>query len=783
MGNKKENKSIPTVLVIFGATGDLVNKKIVPALFHLFLKKKLPKLFQIIGFSRRGLSDKTFSEFIAEILQKYYDTELSQETVAKFSQLFLYHKGNFRRKKDYQELAKILGQIDGEWRVCSNKLFYLAVPPQNYKTIFKNLAASGLTVPCGPEEGWTRILVEKPFGHNARTAKELDFLLAKLFKEEQIYRIDHYLAKEMLQNILSFRFSNNLLEQNWNNKHIEKIEIKLLEKIGVEQRGAFYDGLGALRDVGQNHLLQMLALVTMDRPVNFDATTIRAERAKILQSLKKPDKEKIEKHSFRGQYKTYKNIKGVHKDSKTETYFKVRAFLESDRWQGVPIFLESGKRLQNQLKEIVITFKHVGRHKNKVIFQLEPEEKIKIFFLAKKPGLEMEVESREFDFTYRKRTEKVQYVEEYEKLLLDCIEGNQLLFVSTEEVVSMWRYTDAFIKAWQKDVTPLHPYQPDTNEVLKESLQVEEELKPSLALKKDIGVFGLGRMGGNITRHLLEKEWRVVGYNRTFKDTKDLEKEGLIGAYSIEDFIKKLAKPRIVWLMLPAGDIVDQVIFQKQGLASYLKKGDILIEAGNSYYKDSMRRAKKLQEKEIIFVDVGVSGGPGGARHGACLMVGGKRQTYEYLLPLFIDLAVEGGVQFFKGTGAGHFVKMIHNGIEYGMMQALAEGFAILKNSRYRLNLTNVARIYNHGSVIESRLVKWLKETFEIYKEDLSMVSGTVGHTGEGAWTVQTAREMKIKAKVIEEALKFRIRSLKKPSYTGKILSALRNRFGWHDIK
>ncbi|MBI4136480.1 6-phosphogluconate dehydrogenase (decarboxylating), partial [Candidatus Roizmanbacteria bacterium] len=212
-------------------------------------------------------------------------------------------------------------------------------------------------------------------------------------------------------------------------------------------------------------------------------------------------------------------------------------------------------------------------------------------------------------------------------------------------------------------------------------------------------------------------------------------------------------------------------------------EGDILIDAGNSFYKDSIRRSKQLAKRGIRFVDAGTSGGPGGARNGACLMVGGERKTFEYLKPLFDAMAVRGGVQFFEGAGAGHFVKMIHNGIEYGMMQAIAEGFTVLKKSSYKLDLTRVTDIYNHGSVIESRLVTWLKEAYELHGEDLKNISGSVAHSGEGEWTVKTAKKLSVVTKIIEEALKFRISSEKNPSYTGKILSALRGQFGGHSVK
>jgi 6-phosphogluconate dehydrogenase len=299
-------------------------------------------------------------------------------------------------------------------------------------------------------------------------------------------------------------------------------------------------------------------------------------------------------------------------------------------------------------------------------------------------------------------------------------------------------------------------------------------------LKREIGIVGLGKMGGNLARRLVEKGWLVVGWNRTATVTQALEKEGLRGAYSFKEFVQKLTPPRVIWIELPAGAVVEEALKE---LTPLLSAGDIVVDGGNSYFKDALRRAKTLAKKKIEFVDVGVSGGPGGARHGASLMIGGKRETFAKLEPLFYDLARENGYQFFAGYGAGHFVKMVHNGIEYGMMQALAEGFAILKKSKYKLDLTRVADIYNHGSVIESRLVGWLEKAFELHGEDLGDVSGSVKHTGEGAWTVKTVKEMKLKAKIIEGALQFRIQSEKNPSYTGKILSALRGQFGGHEVK
>jgi len=301
-------------------------------------------------------------------------------------------------------------------------------------------------------------------------------------------------------------------------------------------------------------------------------------------------------------------------------------------------------------------------------------------------------------------------------------------------------------------------------------------------MKKEIGLVGLGKMGSNIALRLMEKGWQVTGYNANPEATAKLAQEGMKAVYSLEELVKNLLNPRLIWLMVPAGKPVDDIIFGKEGLVQWLKPGDTIIDGGNSFYQDTLRRAKKLASKKIRFMDVGTSGGPGGARHGACLMIGGQSKDFAEHQSLFVDMATTDGYQFFEGHGAGHFVKMIHNGIEYGMMQAIAEGFAVLKKSKYKLDLAQVADIYNHGSVIESRLIAWLAEALREQGQDLKNVSGAVGHTGEGAWTVQTAKAMRVATKIIEESLKFRKQSAIHPSYTGKILTALRNQFGGHGL-
>lgn len=301
-------------------------------------------------------------------------------------------------------------------------------------------------------------------------------------------------------------------------------------------------------------------------------------------------------------------------------------------------------------------------------------------------------------------------------------------------------------------------------------------------MRKQIGLIGLGKMGYGLALNLKDKGWDVIVYNRTISKVEDIQKEGVRGARSLKELVDALDGPRVIWTMLTAGEATISTLFEAGGLKELLSEGDIVIEGGNSKFYEDESNAKQLAEKGIKYIDVGVSGGPSGARNGACLMIGGERQTFEYLEELFKDLSKAKAYKFFEGYGAGHFVKMVHNGIEYGMMQSIAEGFNLMKNSNYKLNLIEVADIYNNGSVIESRLIGWLKSGFEKYGEELDEVSGTVNALGEGLWTVETAKSRNLEVKVIEESVRFRDESKLNPSYTGKILSALRNMFGGHSV-
>src|SRR3989344_1587248 len=466
--------NIPTNFVAFGGRGVLLRRKVIPSLYYLHSRGTLPERFRVVGFSRRDWSDKQFQEYIREVIKEHTGASMPEESIQPFLKLFHFQKGTFEDAESYRALKGFFDTADKEWGLCSSKLFYLAIAPEYYEGILKHLASSGLTDPCDPEQGWTRIIAEKPFGIDLGTAKKIDELMGKLFKEEQIYRIDHYLAKEMLQNILTFRFANNLFEMQWGNSLIESIHIKLLERIGVEKRGPFYDGVGAFRDVGQNHLLQMLALVSMEHPESFNAGAVQKKRAEILEQLTIPSEGEMKTQTFRAQYKGYRDIEGVAPDSETETYFKIRASLSHPKWKGVPVVMEGGKRLGEPLKEIVITFKHPmpclcppgAHHKNEVIIRMEPREEILIEFWTKKPGFSFETEQRMFHYMMRDHVEHVPYVEEYARLLLDCVRGDQTLFISTKEIRAMWRFTDPILDAWHKAQVPLLTYTPDTSDVL-----------------------------------------------------------------------------------------------------------------------------------------------------------------------------------------------------------------------------------------------------------------------------------------------------------------------------
>ncbi|MEK7646588.1 MAG: glucose-6-phosphate dehydrogenase [Patescibacteria group bacterium] len=457
----------PTIFVIFGITGDLAARKLIPALLNLYAKKMLPQRFSIIGFSRRPMARDEFREYIRERLH-IRPGQYREEDIKHFFDHMSYEQGLFDDPRAYARLADKLNEIDARWGQCSNKLFHLSVPPTLYEGILERLAQSQLTVPCADDTGWTRILIEKPFGNDTKTAERLDDTLGNLFKEEQIFRIDHYLAKESLQNILAFRFSNPMFESLWDRTNIEKIHIRLFEKNGMEGRGAFYDPVGALRDVGQNHMLMMLALVCMDKPASLKPASIRRERARVLAKLKQILPRQMDKAIVRGQYEGYTSEKGVASDSKTETYFRIMAHVDTPRWKGVPMYLESGKSMSDTKTTIDIYFKNTAKgasaedQQNILTFRIQPDEGIKIRFFVKTPGYGFETEPKPLKFSYHDMP-NVGTITDYERLIHDVFRGDQTLFSSTQEIMASWKFITPIIENLGK--LPIRVYPRGAREV------------------------------------------------------------------------------------------------------------------------------------------------------------------------------------------------------------------------------------------------------------------------------------------------------------------------------
>ncbi len=458
----------PLTIVIFGATGDLFQRKLAGALFDLHEKKLLSDHTEIVGFSRKPFSHDQFRAFIHNALASRANGKIIEPD--EFTARAFYHQGDLTSAESYASLGKFLEGRDREHGVCSDKLFYLAVPPNLYGTVFTRLAKSGLAIPCAPnlpdeQQAWTRVLVEKPFGNNQKEAARLDRLLGKLFAESQIFRIDHYLAKEAMQNIISFRFSNGLFEPLWNRANIERVEIQFLKEGTVAERGAFYDLVGELRDVGQNHLLQMLALVAMENPRKMEAGAIRAARRKVLGKVSGAGGA-FPKWIVKGQYEGYANERGVRNNSDTETYFRIKAQVKNSRWRGVPFLLESGKALDRSLVQIQVFFKpmpclcpaeHAAPHQNVLTFDIAEEGRISVLFWAKKPGFDFQLEPKELSFSFGEGALEQQIPNAYERVLYDCIRGDQTLFASTEEVKAEWRFITPILERWSS--LPLHTYQ------------------------------------------------------------------------------------------------------------------------------------------------------------------------------------------------------------------------------------------------------------------------------------------------------------------------------------
>lgn len=475
----------PVVFVIFGATGDLTHRKLLPSLFSLFQNESLPEEFAVIGIGRRPYSDEAFRD---EMKQTVREERMSNRRFSwnLFSSHLYYLQGLFEDDGLYTRVTDRLKEIDEKYGGCVLRLYYLATPPTQYELILTKIKEKHLARGCGEEiERNTRILIEKPFGRDLSTAKHLDELLGDSFSEDQIYRIDHYLAKETVQNILAFRFANGIFEPTWNNQFIDHVQITVSETLGMEGRGGSYDGVGALRDVVQNHMMQLLSCIAMEQPTSFDAAAIRASRVKVIESLKILSPEEIGNCTIRGQYihgtvdglvyPGFKEETGVDPKSATETYAAIKVCVDTPRFAGVPFYLRTGKRMAEKLTEISLHYKKPELCNGDVCFfdprsvkrsvlaiRVEPDEMIALRLMVKEPGLSMGLTPAAMDFSYKRAFPQTISREAYEKVLLDAIAGDQTLFASTQEVAASWKFITPILESWQQGTPSLTQYQPGT---------------------------------------------------------------------------------------------------------------------------------------------------------------------------------------------------------------------------------------------------------------------------------------------------------------------------------
>lgn len=459
-----KKKAGPTTIVIFGGTGDLAQKKLFSALLDLSVRGLLPVATSIIGLARDSYTNEEYRDFVRRAIERRGHGH-PRGAVDAYLETISYQQASFDKASSYNDIGDRLNESDERLGRCTNKLFYLAVPPVLYGTIFEHLASSGLSRGCGKSDEWVRLLVEKPFGKDLDTARRLDEQLGRLFDEEQIFRIDHYLAKDAIQNLIAFRFSNVLFENSWNRDYIERVHIKLYENKGIQGRGSFYSATGALRDVGQNHMLQMLALVAMENPGTLKATSLRLSREEILNALRPYDDDDLAQVALRGQYDGYDTEEGVTGASDTETYFLLKTKIATSRWRGVPFYLESGKSLREDRIEVEVVFRALPscicgsdvpqHHKNILTMTFAPDEAITMSFWVKEPGLSFKLERQDLTFTYHGAEGQV-LPDAYEKVLYDCIVGDRTLFVGTKEVEAAWCFIMPILEGWQK--LPLYRY-------------------------------------------------------------------------------------------------------------------------------------------------------------------------------------------------------------------------------------------------------------------------------------------------------------------------------------
>ena len=481
-GLRTQRAPEPCAVVIFGATGDLTHRKLVPALYNLAHEGQLPQSFAIVGFARRPKTHDQFRDELRDAVAQFSRFQPINPAVwDSLAQAIFYHQSEFADAKSYLTLGKFLEKLDAERGTAGNRLFYLATTPSEFIGIIEQLGANGLVQPGRTHDPTRRIIVEKPFGHSLPTARELNSVLAGIFDEPRVFRIDHYLGKETVQNILALRFANEIFDPLWNEKYVDHVQITVAESLGVEGRGGYYDQSGALRDMVQNHMMQLLALVAMEPPIALEAEVIRDEKVKVLRAIRPITPDQVLQFTVRGQYARgsmagqavpgYREEKNVAPDSRTETFVALKLFIDNWRWAGVPFYLRHGKRLPKGVAEIAIQFKAppavlfaaespAPLQPNALVLRIQPDEGIAIRMNAKVPGHVINLQPVKMDFRYG-GSFGARSPEAYERLLHDAIIGDSTLFTRRDEVERSWQIIDAIIEGWDASPAPF-PYESGT---------------------------------------------------------------------------------------------------------------------------------------------------------------------------------------------------------------------------------------------------------------------------------------------------------------------------------
>lgn len=460
----------PCSLVLFGVTGDLARKKIMPAIYDLANRGLLPPGFALVGFARREWADQDFAQIVRDSVREHARTEFREDVWNQLADGIRFVAGDLASAESFDELKRVVDELDQTRGTLGNHAFYLSIPPGLFPTVIEQLKRSGLA--DSKADSWRRVVVEKPFGHNLESARELNQIVNSVFPSGSVFRIDHYLGKETVQNMLAIRFANSMYEPIWNANYVDHVQITMAEDIGIAGRAGYYDGIGAARDVIQNHLLQLVALAAMEEPTSFQADAVRIEKEKVLNAIVIPTD--IDAHTARGQYapgwqggqevKGYLQEEGIDPKSTTETFAAIRIDIDNRRWAGVPFYLRAGKRLGRRVTEVAVVFKRAPHlpfsssstqelSNNALVFRIQPDEGLTVRFGSKVPGNSLEVRDVNMDFAYGASFTE-DSPEAYERLILDVLLGDPPLFPRHEEVELQWRILDPILDHWAKSGKP-----------------------------------------------------------------------------------------------------------------------------------------------------------------------------------------------------------------------------------------------------------------------------------------------------------------------------------------